>query len=110
MSLPEVTAKPCNDCPWRRNSLPGWLGPFNAGEWLLLAHGEAAIACHLTIADSDEDGNGDWNQPGMRQCAGAAIFRANICKSPRNPEIARLPQDRENVFSWNDEFIAHHER
>jgi len=50
MTLPQATPRPCNDCPWRRKSCAGWLGPF-----------------------------------GIKQCAGAAVYRANVCKSPRDP-------------------------
>ena len=100
---------PCNDCPWRRDAIPGWLGPHTAEEWTQMAHADGQIACHQTIpADTPEDGS-DLDQ--MTACAGAAIFRANIAKSPRPlrglPEY-RLAADRERVFSWDDEFIAYH--
>jgi hypothetical protein len=41
------------------------------------------------------------------QCAGAATFRANVCKSvlPGNLE---LPPDKVKVFKWDNEFAAHH--
>lgn len=103
MSLPAVQPRPCNECPWRRASIPGWLGPFTADEWNSMAHGEIAVACHTTI---EEEGN--WDTPNIRQCAGIATFRSNVCKSPRDPEVATLPADRENVFGYG-EFVAHHE-
>lgn len=108
MGLPPVRRNPCGDCPWRVNSLPGWLGPHSADEWLAMAHGEGPIACHTTIV-GDENGDGDWDHPDILQCAGAARFRANVCKSPRDPDIARGPADRENIFTWNDKFLAHHQ-
>lgn len=101
--LPEATARPCAECPWRRDSRSGHLGPNTAEEWAELAHGESPIACHMTIESDDQP----W--PELRQCAGSAIFRANICKSPRNPEVAVGQQDTKTVFAWDDEFIAHHE-
>lgn len=87
----------------------GWLGPFSAEEWLELAHGENPIACHQTIHHADDNGEGDWDDPGMRQCRGAAIFRANVCKRPRDPEVAHGPVDRDSVFGRSDEFLAHHD-
>ncbi len=85
--------KPCGDCPWRRGAIRGWLGPLTGTEWTEAAHGEGRIDCHtLTGA----------------QCAGAAIFRGNICKSPRDPETLVLPSDRTKVFAWDNEFLDHH--
>lgn len=109
-SLPPATPKPCDDCPWLRSSLPGWLGPFSPHEWVELAHGEQPIACHKTIKNTNDEGEGDWTDPAMRQCRGAAIYRTNVCKSPRDSAIATIDAaDRELVFSWRDEFIQHHD-
>jgi len=100
--LPEAVPKPCAECPWRRDSVPGYLGPHSAEQWAKMAHSETAIACHMTIREES------WDAPGIRQCAGAAIYRANVYKSPRNPEVAVMPRDTETVFTWDDEFIGHH--
>lgn len=106
MHLPEPTAKPCNECPWRRNSLPGHLGPFTAEQWARLVHSDEAIACHKTIVEED-----DWEAPGVRQCAGAGIHRTNVLKKPRDPAVYRSDEpDTESVFAWTSEFVAHHER
>lgn len=82
--------------------MPGYLGPLAADEWSKAVHSEAAIACHKTIT------NQEWDDPGMRQCAGAAIYRANVAKLPINPSIARGKPDHERVFSFDSEFIEHH--
>ena len=87
--------KPCSDCPWARTALNGWLGGVSAQEWIQRAHGEAKIPCH-TLRGA--------------QCAGLAIYRANVCKSPRDPSILRLPADREKVFATPMEFTEYHER
>jgi len=103
--------KPCNDCPWRRNAAPGWLGPHTAEEWCQMAHGDGQIACHQTIPEGTPEDGSDLDQ--MTACAGAAIFRANVCKAPRSlrgiPGYA-MPADRERVFSWDNEFIDYHNR
>ncbi len=64
--------KPCGDCPWRRRSVVGWLGGLTPEQWVLEAQSEAQIVCHTVVGEP---------QP---QCVGAAIYRANTCKSPRN--------------------------
>lgn len=87
--------KPCSDCPWGRKSLPGWLGSQSVDYWLRVAHSEHNITCHTT---------------GNTQCAGAAIYRKNVCYKPRSPLLLVLPADRENVFASPVEFREHHEK
>lgn len=90
------SAKPlcrgCSDCPWTRASLPGWLGGDSAKEWLQRAHTDTVVMCHTT---------------GNQQCAGLAIYRANVCKSVR-PPLIRLERDTSKVFSTPAEFLEHH--
>ena len=86
--------KPCDDCPWRRDSLPGWLGGSSVEDWLVIAHSDEKIDCHTRLG---------------AQCAGAAIYRRNICKSPRDKTALTLPADRDAVFASPSEFQNHHE-
>lgn len=102
------TKRPCSECPWRRTASRGWLGPLDAGEWVKLAQSDHPIACHTTIPDGFDVDADDHRVGEMRQCAGAAIFRSNICKSPRDDTIVDLPADRQRVFARPAEFIAHH--
>lgn len=106
--FPPAVPQTCNDCPWRRIAVEGWLGPHSAEEWIEIAHSESPIACHQTILETDEEGIADWKHPAMRQCRGAAIFRANVAKKPKNHTVADGPTDHDNVFSTNDEFIEYH--
>ncbi len=62
---------------------------------LVAAHGEHYIDCHCTT-----------NQ----QCAGAAIFRANVFKSCRDSRLLSLDADEVTVFANDAEFLAHHRR
>jgi hypothetical protein len=85
--------KPCSDCPWRRKSLAGWLGSMSVDEWLRAAHGESRIDCHALLG---------------AQCAGAATYRTNVCKTPRDPALLVLPANRARVFASPMEFERHH--
>ena len=60
-----------------------------------MVHGEAMIECHV--------------HPDV-QCAGAAIYRANVCKRLRNPDALSLPAGRESVFARPTEFVDHHKK
>lgn len=63
----------------------------------------------MTIKETDSGGHGDWSA-GMKQCMGAAIFRENVGKLPRDHRILVADEtDTELVFAWDDEFIDHHE-
>jgi predicted dithiol-disulfide oxidoreductase (DUF899 family) len=104
-NLPPATVKACRECPWLRDSRPGHLGPIDADDWLLVAHSDAPIACHMTLTCDDPA----WETPGLRQCAGSAQFRSNVFKSPRNPAVATADQrDDSQVFGTSDEFREHH--
>lgn len=84
---------PCGDCPFSRNSMPGWLGGNTPEGFVAFAQGEGIYNCHSFIGP---------------QCAGMAIFRSNICKSPRDSRVLVLPANRTKVFGWPTEFIDHH--
>jgi len=85
--------KPCGDCPFARKSIAGWLGDGDVESWLADVGGETQINCHTLIGP---------------QCAGAAIYRRNTCKSPRKPTLLLLPRDTVLVFANAREFAAHH--
>ena len=76
-TLPEATQRPCNECPWRRESAPGWLGPFDADDWLMLAHSDLPIACHQTIVTdgSFEPGSAPGPRRTAPTCARARVTR-----------------------------------
>lgn len=85
--------KPCGDCPFSRKALNGWLGGGTVDQWIMAAHGDHEMPCH-TLKGA--------------HCAGAAIYRANVVKTPRF-DTFRLPKDKEAVFATPMEFKAHHE-
>lgn len=84
---------PCSDCPFARKAVSGWLGGLTPEQSALQAAGEVKIDCHVHLGV---------------QCAGAAIYRSNTCKSPRDKSLLILPRDTTKVFKNHIEFIAHH--
>jgi hypothetical protein len=84
---------PCSDCPWAKKALHGWIGGTTVEKWIQVAHSDEPSECHV--------------HPNQ-QCAGLAIYRANVCKKPRDPEVLVLPADRKLVFSSPVEFAEHH--
>lgn len=85
---------PCSDCPLRQDSVPGWLGGTGTPEdWAAALHSESRMNCHVFAG---------------AQCAGAAIYRTNVCKHPRDKNLLILPADKGTVFASPTGFIEHH--
>lgn len=109
----KITLKrPCDDCPFRRVSAPGWLGPWDPNE--LLHHlGRGEFPCHKTITDQELT-----TDDTLQGCAGAAIFLNNKVERSRHPRVAEH-QDavagvdqaiKDSVFQWAHEFLEHHKK
>lgn len=103
---------PCNACPFRRDSAPGWLGASDAHEFIQAALSECQMPCHCTIDYEDPH----WEQtqyPDAPICAGSLVFLRNNCKLPRDETLKAMTraveQDRESVFCFRQEFVDHHE-
>lgn len=104
-----VTA-PCDQCPWRRASAPGWLGANTPEGFASAISREVRMPCH-TLVDYEREG-WEWRQRKAPLCRGALIMMRNTCKLPLDPEIKAalksVEPDRERVFATVQEFIAHH--
>lgn len=91
---------PCNECPWRRKAAPGWLGGrLSAADWIAAAQSDEKIPCHKQRV---------MTGPKAQHCVGAATFRTNICKSPRDPSVLTLPRNTVDIFSMPQQFLDHH--
>lgn len=105
--------RPCAKCPFRRDSVRGWLGPWEPTE-LLFALGREAFPCHLTIPQ--DEGAVPETDDRLQGCAGAAIFLNNKIERSRHPVNAQhqalvenVPAEvKASVFNFGHEFIEHH--
>lgn len=100
---------PCNECPFRKNSLPGWLADYTPQSLHSFVMSENPFPCHMTheVELSFEEA-GEYPL-----CAGALRYMRKNAKMPRNPEVASIiksfkPEDLENVLS-TIEFFNHHD-
>jgi hypothetical protein len=106
-----VAKVPCKECPFRRDSIPGWLGGGDHGDatsYRLLAHSDANVACHCSPGFAADDAER------KRPCAGLAIYRNNVLKKPRDGEAARAclevgKDEADTVFKTPMEFFEHHD-
>jgi hypothetical protein len=101
---------PCAQCPFRRTAANGWLGGLEPEEFKRLADSEARMPCHSQLPEGLSYHAPTEAEAAAAQCAGRAIYWANQFKRPRDPSLLTLPADRETVFQWQHEFVAHHER
>lgn len=111
--MPNVKRSPCSACPFRRDSLPGYLGEASgdpSGFLTPIWSGAVRQPCHKKV---------DWERPGAQAqaataplCQGALVMMRNACKLPLDPEIrdavAETDGDRASVFCFPLQFVEHH--
>ena len=111
-----MNKKPCIECPFRRDSFPGYLGSadgdpkgFIGPHW----YGELHLPCHMTVDWETEDELEKSRQiEEGHTCIGYATLMKNTCKTPLNKKdreaVKTADRDAETVFKWFHEFIDHH--
>lgn len=111
MALPikPCAPRPCKECPFRKNSAPGWLGPWpDAATLHLHIVAERDFACHMTMGDDDEDELPE----DTRRCTGAIMYATKSAKRFVDPVLRKEQQEHQpteeimNLF----EFKEHHTR
>ena len=107
------TKKPCGECPFRKRSAPGWLGPWTLDNFTNslngFIHGEAVFACHETVKEDQPQELRDDNLV----CTGWLICRNKSFKSSREREMAALEAGVREHKAVDDimdvwEFAEHH--
>lgn len=98
---------PCGECPFRRSSTRGWIGPYDSPEELLhvAVTMDQPFPCHLTMGGSctdDDDANAEESY-----CVGTLRFFANTGKLSRDRQRPREEKDP-RVFKTHAEFLEHH--
>jgi hypothetical protein len=96
--------KPCAECPFGKKTPPGTTGGAHPAVYVGQAWGPFLLACHLSPGYWD-----NRRDTGHAQCAGAAIFRANVGRAELMPApLLRCPPDAESGFATPGELLAHH--
>ena len=123
MDLPIDTnfREPCDECPFRKNAAPGWLGPWTTDS-ILQAISHMPFPCHQTIPD-DDDGMDEYDDSSddngnLESCAGAALYlnatqEISLCQITAEHQKALRPlSDVAHLFVIPSRaaFIQHHTR
>ena len=109
--------KPCRECPFKKTSLPGYLGEASYDpQSFLQTIDHNLIPCHLAVDWEDDFKDPEQiakNQP----CIGALQFLKNSCKLPlaarslnKYNELLKATEGSDEVFQWPHEFIQHHSK
>lgn len=96
--------KPCPECPFRKESLNGWLGGYSPEATALYAVQEEDFHCHLTRGTKNP-----------KHCAGRMLFAKRNCKIFRRPDLEKIknavlalnPDYKETILDIG-EFVLHH--
>ena len=99
----------CNQCPFRRNAIKGYLGEssFKPDEFLQpVLHGDIHLPCHSTVNYEVEEDTSSI------VCRGWLTMMRNECKAPRNAKLYKMTRivkpNREDYFSHTSEFKEYH--
>ena len=103
----------CNECPYRKTSLRGYLGEAsgNPDEFLKQMDTKELHPCHKAI--NWELGREELTEElkGKEVCGGLMQFAKNICKMLNDPEQEKrrngMTRDEGEVFGRRSEFIKH---
>lgn len=96
---------PCNTCPFNKKVKPGELGGSHPMVYIEQIHGPYWLPCHSHTNYKDPNWKRDFSKP---QCAGAAIFRANLQIDNKMPEFLHHLPASNQVFKNEEEFLLHH--
>lgn len=100
--------QPCHECPFSRAVETGGTGGSDPTVYVGQVYGPFWLPCH-TDPDYNTPMSLSEKTATVSQCAGAAIFRANVGADARMPHgVHRLPADTSLVFATPAELIAHH--
>jgi len=101
----------CQYCPFRRQSVAGYLGDSTPSAFLWATQREQHMPCHIAI----DYENPDWEDQlkAAAHCTGSLIFLKNSCTLPKDPVLREMVNQVEtdnNIFTWGQEFLEHHTR
>ena len=104
----------CAECPFRKKSAPGWLGPWSVDEFEQIINSDSQFVCHDVINKMSDD-----NVPTSiiedvgQHCVGLLRYRNSLCRLSRDPEVAEVQRELRSVQDEEiipaREFRTHHE-
>jgi len=86
---------PCKECPFRQESVRGWLGPWTVDTILQQVHSDfnplPGLACHLDVKVQQKKGlDGQELYAESHVCVGSLHHANASCKRYRHPELSAM--------------------
>ena len=107
--MDKTCKKLCNECPFKKGSLPGWLGPWEPDELVdYVFRSDQAFACHKTLGDEE-----DTPVENHVICKGSVLFLEKNMVIPRTNLVLRTllksvkEEELEDIMT-KQEFLNHH--
>lgn len=104
MKLP-IMQTPCNNCPFRKDSLKGWLGSERMTEILE----SDSFVCHKTTSKDKPDSDNKHR----KQCAGFMIIQKDRSTAVRIAKVLKIDLElkgQDLIFENKQDCINHHKR
>jgi hypothetical protein len=101
---------PCAECPFRKISPKGWLGPWTTDGILAQAHSEAGLACHVDVNKKAGKLSAEELRAKAHVCVGSLQSANKSAKIYRNPKLNQMQKDvgtSDQILSLF-EFRGHH--
>jgi len=97
--------RPCGECPFRRDRAGAFADQVCGVQLAGQAHAPFVLPCH---ADPNYPGPGVPKLDGVQQCAGAAVYRANVGLADHCAAagLHALPADPAAVFASAAELVG----
>lgn len=95
--------KPCSDCPFKKESLPGWMGGFSLDSYAQPPSVGMPTSCHQADFGS--------RSPKTTFCAGSCAVIANDAELERHVIYPAVDEvgPREDCFPSVEAFVQHHQ-
>jgi hypothetical protein len=105
---------PCKECPFRKDSLRGYTGPYeNMAEILAIVHFNGKFHCHMRVTALTKSGMSLENAGTQAAwCTGALAHMNNSCKRIEDQSVvnaAKMIGRRDDVFANPMEAMQYHD-
>jgi len=114
-----MCSKACGECPFRKNSMAGWLADYSTEDIVAYMRGDVSFPCHMTMTNDDmspADCKDAIERGEMKLCRGYVEMLIKSAKMPSTNQqlLDAMEQVRKEGLSDNTmsifEFIEHHKQ